>query len=246
MEEVLYQEYARLTAHHWWFVGRRRLLRHWLSKTLPAGPRQGCPVLDVGCGVGDNYGLLKAHGPVVGADRSRHSLLHGLDSPALAIQCDLDALPFKAGSFGVIAAFEVVEHMKDDVAFLRGLHALLKPGGWLALSVPAYMALWGPHDELAHHQRRYTPATLKRALQQAGFEVLDQRGMNWILLPLMWLHRLIQRRLCKGGPPASDFALSGRAGLNALLKALFMLEIPLLPLRLPFGATLLVLARKSP
>lgn len=244
MEEVLYKEYARLAANHWWFVGRRALLRRWLK---PYDFRKGgapLQVLDVGCGVGDNYDLLSNSGPVVGADRNREALRHGLKSPTRAVQCDLEALPFKERQFGLIGAFEVVEHMSDDVAFLRRLGDLLKPGGWLVLSVPAYMALWGPHDELAHHQRRYTPHSLAAALHASGFNLVEQRGMNWILLPLMWLHRQLQKRLQKGLPVSSDFELSGRPGLNFLLKWIFHVEIPLLPLHVPFGATLLAVARK--
>ena len=81
------------------------------------------------------------------------------------------AAGFKPGSMPAIGAFDVVEHIEDDVGFLRHLHDLLEPGGMLYLTVPAYNFLWSEADILAGHHRRYTVCALKAKLRAAGIKV---------------------------------------------------------------------------
>jgi SAM-dependent methyltransferase len=76
--------------------------------------------------------------------------------------------------FDLVCAFEVLEHICDDVGALRSWRALLKPTGYLMLSVPAHARKFGPLDEFVGHFRRYERAELRAKLEQTGFEV------NWI------------------------------------------------------------------
>jgi SAM-dependent methyltransferase len=75
------------------------------------------------------------------------------------------------GSFDVAVMVNVLEHVEDDVALLRTLHALLRPGGTLVLFVPALSWLYGSLDRLVGHKRRYSRATLGSVVRRADFEV---------------------------------------------------------------------------
>jgi SAM-dependent methyltransferase len=79
----------------------------------------------------------------------------------------------------VVCAFEVLEHIDDDVAALRLWASRLRPGGWLLLSVPAFAARYGAADEHVGHFRRYDPDLLRERLVAAGLEPVEIRLYGW-------------------------------------------------------------------
>jgi SAM-dependent methyltransferase len=78
--------------------------------------------------------------------------------------------PAEIGRFHLVCAFEVLEHIEDDLAALRSWHALTRPGGHVLLSVPAHPHRFGPADTYVGHFRRYTREDLRRRLLDAGFD----------------------------------------------------------------------------
>jgi SAM-dependent methyltransferase len=75
--------------------------------------------------------------------------------------------------FDLVAAFEVLEHIGDDLDALRGWVRWLKPGGHVMVSVPAHPERFGPSDEAVGHCRRYTRESLTTLLESAGLDVLS-------------------------------------------------------------------------
>jgi SAM-dependent methyltransferase len=75
--------------------------------------------------------------------------------------------------FDVVAAFEVLEHIEDDIAALRSWRRFVRPDGWILLSVPAWRSQWGASDERVGHLRRYDPADLELALRTSGFGSIE-------------------------------------------------------------------------
>src|SRR5207244_4475069 len=127
---------------------------------------------------------------------------------------------------------DVVEHVDDDLGILREAQRYVKTGGWTIVTVPAYQFLWGPHDVVNHHKRRYTRAGLRRVLQAAGFELRMLSYFNTILFP--------------AGIAADPRPRVPPAPLNALLTTVFSMEKYLLRgLALPYGLSLIALARRS-
>jgi SAM-dependent methyltransferase len=101
---------------------------------------------------------------------------------------DLDAEPspvIAARRYDAIVAVNVIEHIRDDHALVRRLADLLKPGGKLAVYVPACPAVYGTLDKALGHHRRYTPDSLTALLAGAGLRVEPPRYMN-ILGLLGW------------------------------------------------------------
>jgi SAM-dependent methyltransferase len=78
-----------------------------------------------------------------------------------------DALP-DGERYDVVCAFEVLEHLEDDVAGLRSWLKHLRPGGFLVLSVPAFQSRFASADRQVGHYRRYDPKLLRRQLEGAG------------------------------------------------------------------------------
>lgn len=237
---------ARVQHDHWWFRGRRRILSRFLAATgrsLPPGAR----LLDIGCGTGANAAVLRGPGrTVVGIDAARPSLAlaRSLGCHDAWLAGDATRLPFADGSFDVVVALDVLEHLDDDAAGAREMHRVLRPGGSAIVFVPALPALWGLQDEVSHHRRRYTRRTLRPLIEAAGFRVHHETYFNTLLLPPIFLARRLMR-LWRPRSLASENQLGGRL-TNALLSALFALESPLLPSPgFPLGVTLALIGHRG-
>ena len=156
MDAALYREWNALEGRHWWFVARRRIFMRLLAGYLPPASRT---ILDVGCGTGRNLTALADLGTATGLDPAsgalEHCRAHRLERLAAGF---LSALPFADESFDLVTAFDVLEHDGDPERCVREVHRVLAPGGWFFATVPAYSFMWGDHDVVAHHHRRYTPS----------------------------------------------------------------------------------------
>jgi SAM-dependent methyltransferase len=185
------REGFRVTAEyeldHWWFRSRRDLFLRQVDRAahelgFPARPLR---LLDFGCGTGFNLSFLRDYGAVCGADRLRpeDGEFRRQDGfPLLDVERDLAA---RKGSFHLVTALDVLEHLDDDVRGLRELDSLLAPGGQIVLTVPAYDWLWSGEDVISEHRRRYTRSRVVRACQAAGLQVRYASYFNLAILPAM-------------------------------------------------------------
>jgi SAM-dependent methyltransferase len=160
------------------------------------------------------------------------------------VQMDARDIPATA-AFDAIGAFDVVEHIDDDVRVLGEIHRALKPGGCMILTVPQHAWLWSAQDDIAHHVRRYTRRELVGKVQAAGFEVAQATSFVSLLLPLMMLSRL--RRPDPAAPvdPFREFRMP--RWMNRLLYLCMQVDLAAIRigLSLPVGGSLLVVARKE-
>ena len=246
METSTYEIEARMERSHWWFQGRRRILDRMLERLDPPLP-PGARVLDVGCGTGANGPVLAARGGLaIGIDASKVPLgLGGTDERghAARLRGDGTALPFADGSFDLVVALDVLEHIDDDSAAARELARVLRPGGALVIFVPALRLLWGLQDEVSHHRRRYHRGELRDLVSGAGFRVERLTFFNSLLFPPILAARLLMR-LLPTGKLKSENQVGGPI-TNAVLEAVFGAEVPLLDrFDLPVGVSLACLARR--
>jgi len=245
MESTEYDLMFRIEQSYWWFVSRRRLvvrlLRRWLRATGPV------TLLDMGCGTGANLLALREFGPASGCDIAAAAVeyCHGRGLADVVQQTDLTRLPFSGDRFDLVTGLDVVEHIEDDRGMMREILRILKPGGAVFLTVPAYPALWSVHDESMHHKRRYTRRTMTAALTDAGFRVEHVTHFNLLLLPAILPVRWLRDRLTRSRGTTSDFNLDLHPVLNTLFRWIFFSEWAVLRfVPLPAGLSLVVLARK--
>jgi SAM-dependent methyltransferase len=158
-------------------------------------------------------------------------------------------LPFGDGSFDLVTALDVVEHLDDDVAAFREMKRVLRPGGQILVTVPAHRFLWGDQDEVNMHKRRYTARELRQRLVESGFDVVRISYMNAVLFAPIAAARLLRRlehRLRPRLAAQSDFRYPAPGPLNVLLAAMFGAEGPILRrMDIPFGVSILALAQKK-
>ena len=127
-------------------------------------------MLNVGAGQGSFTLLLEARGFEVASSDVSPQAVEVLRSRVRGEVglADLTGLPFPECSFDAVVAGEVIEHIEDERGALEEATRVLRPGGVLALSVPANPAWFGPSDEWAGHVRRYTRDGLERAIADTG------------------------------------------------------------------------------
>lgn len=189
----------------------------------------GLHILDCGCGMGVYLHLLaqlrNLH--LVGVDGDLHRLRQARPHPTVAVE--IAALPFAPSTFDRILLSEVLEHLDDDLGTLQALHALIRPGGIMALSVPCanYPFWWDPINATrqwlgmapitnagpitgiwSNHVRLYTPAQLRRVAEQAGFVVEQLEQQTRVTLP--FAHFLVYSI----GKPLLDYQLLPKSWLR--------------------------------
>lgn len=237
MESDYGSGYRRLYTGHWWWRAREAILRRTIARL---SLRQGALILDFGCGDGLAFPMLREFGDVRGIEVDQGLLAADNPDRKLIRSDPLESGRYDGERYDLVTALDAIEHIEDDAAAVARLYALLRPGGWLLLTVPACMSLWDEHDEINRHYRRYSRAALRRVLPR-GCEVLQLRFLFASLFPPKWLlaglNRGRRRKIQQHGIPP--------APINLLLAAWCRLEARLSErLPLPFGTSLLALVRR--
>jgi SAM-dependent methyltransferase len=237
-------EYARMFEHedrYWWFVSRRELVMH-LVRRYVATPDP--VIVDVGCGTGATASALGQVGRVVGVDFSPLALKacasRGLGT---LLRAKAEAIPLATGSVDAIVATDILEHLDDDLAALLEFRRILKPGGQVVVTVPAYQFLWSEHDLALMHRRRYVAAQIGELATRAGFRPLRLGYALSLLFPLA-LGRLLKRREVSDRPPEAQIKPIPE-WLNAALILFQRLETALFRRQTPpWGLTVVTVLQK--
>lgn len=249
MEPFVYRQFYELERTHWWFQGMYAICRDILRKHVVAdNSRIRRAILDVGCGTGLWTTYLVDYGRVFALDNSSISIdLCRAQGVGRVIRARAGNLPIADSTCDVITALGLIEHLEDDEGFINEVRRVLKPGGYALLLTSAYMFLWGSHDDVAHHKRRYTHYSLAKKIRKYGLEIVKISYVNtFLFLPILFM-RLIERvgsrRKCAHAVSPDLFLLP--YPLNQLLYVLLILELYLLRrVSLPLGVGLIALVRK--
>jgi SAM-dependent methyltransferase len=221
MDQALMKATLAVDEHHWWYRGRRRIIRAELDR-LPLPP--GARVLDAGCGSGRTLQELIHYGEVSGieldVDAAELARGRGLGDVLVG---RLEELPWAQDTFDLITCLDVIEHTPDDRVTLAELLRVCKPGGFALITVPAYQALWSRHDEANHHYRRYARRTLRAAADGSGWTVTRMSSFNSLLLAPAAIVRLGQRRMTTQPGYTNDLDLAP-AWCNRVLEQPLSLE----------------------
>jgi SAM-dependent methyltransferase len=209
MQTDQFQLHADIEDRHWWFRGRRRILRRLLAEIAPPGA--GRRIVDVGCGTGANIASLTDAYDCHGIDPSAEGIcLAQARFPAVQFTCGFapDAFGQAERAADVMLAMDVMEHVADDFLFASSQLAVLEPGRHLLVTVPADETLWSPHDVNFGHYRRYSRERLERVWR--GLPVTPLLVSHYMarLLPVVRTVRTVNRwRGRAAGAAGTDFAL---------------------------------------
>jgi SAM-dependent methyltransferase len=234
-----------LESGNFWFKARNQLIVNTL--------RRHCgdlnSFLEIGCGTGFVLSGIMLQFPkakIVGSEIFTAGLEFATErNPGASfLQMDARKMPY-CEAFDVIGAFDVLEHIEEDVEVMRQVNMALRTGGYFLITVPQHQWLWSGADTYAQHVRRYCKAELHKKLISTGFEIVRSSSFVSTLLPAMVISRLMNSRTSDTTyDPLAEFYIP--SWLNKLLWRVLSLEVSLvdLGLNLPVGGSRMVLAQK--
>lgn len=238
-----FEPLAAVQGTHFWYRARAEIIA-WALRPLGDKPIR---FLEVGCGTGSVLEALQArypHWQLVGREPFADAVAIARQKlPRAGIsQGDFFSLSEKS-EFDAVAAFDVLEHLEDDVSALGRLFEACRPGGTLVVTVPQHRFLWSPVDEAAGHKRRYRESELRQKVSAAGFVVDWSTSFVTLLLPLLFALRAAKR--AGAGNPVEEFDIGPVT--NRCLSSVMSLEFVLLSRlgwRLPVGGSRILVAHK--
>jgi SAM-dependent methyltransferase len=247
------EEYARLEeveGTHWFYAGKRRIVFDCLRRLKALRP-DGI-LIDCGAGTGRFVQEAARECTAIAVDDHDESLEMARKrlGPKSVRRGSCTALPFDDASADIVTALDVIEHVEDDRQAIAEMLRILKPGGVMVITVPAFQALWSDWDVALHHFRRYRRSGLQALLSGAGLEVVRCDYINVLAFPAVWILRKWRTWFparARGAGPRAEERIPP-AWLNGLLFASFVGLASQMAISFPFGVGLLAVARrrKSP
>ncbi len=220
---------------NFWSMAKRdlieMLLRKYIKKTHPGLNNE---VLNIGAGVGDDLKVIRVFGAVHVVDidaRALHLIPEGLCQEKRI--ADIVDLPYPEESFDVVTCFDVFEHVKEDAKAVQEIYRVLKKGGLMVFTVPAFQRLYSSHDRMLKHERRYNYPDLIHRLSR--FTIVYVSYWNCLLSIPVAVRRLLRKNL----RPSEDIVSFSRPQ-NLFLFYLMHIENLLLKrgIILPFGTSI--------
>ena len=241
MNAAEYHNLEQVERTHWYYAGKRVIVREWIDRARPS--KKDDLLLDCGAGTGIFAKEMEVRCRVLVLDDHEEALriLRKKFRDDQILSLAGDRVPLPDGSLEYVTALDVLEHVPDDAAVVRGFSRLLKPGGLAVITVPASMALWSDWDVALHHFRRYNREQLRSLFPSDEWEVVYINYTNVIVYPLVWCVRKWRSWFPSKESRAED--KEPAAWLNGILENLFVgfarIRIPF-----PFGVSLLLVAKR--
>lgn len=241
-------EYARMAEYeqtYWWHLGRLKIIETYLKKAHKKP--ENAKILNVGCGTGGTLPTLEKFGEVDNVDISDEALKfmkeRGYSNRLFKVE-DIK-LPFQDKTYDIVGAFDVLEHIKDQVGALKEWHRVLKDDGAIVLTVPAYQWLWTSHDDSLYHERRYTTKRLEQAAKEAGLRAQKRSYAVVFSLPLVVGFRFLNKALGRKMDAETSY-VNVPGSVNKLFTNILSGEAKLhSKLNFPAGTSVVAILRKA-
>ena len=250
MDSNYYIEYFPLERNHWWFRARQKILIEHLS-SLRLGANTN--VLNIGIATGATSEMLEQFGAVKSVEYDKECY-DFVKQKLPKLDLDLGSitdLSYPDNSYDLVCAFDVIEHVEDDKKAVSEIIRVCKPEGHVVVTVPAFQYLWGQHDIVNHHYRRYTKKEFKKLFQQGG-TISYSAYFNFFLFFPIFFFRISSRILPKGflrqeNKPESDFSVFQPNWFKNVCYKIMLSERFFIrkKITLPFGVSILISFRKN-
>lgn len=243
MDAAEYTNLKRVEGTHWYYAGKREMVRRWLQKV--GAIKAENTLLDCGAGTGRFASEMEQHCRVLVLDDHEESLelLREQFTPEQVLALGEQGVPLPDESVNVVTALDVLEHVEHDAVAVEGFHRVLKRDGIALVTVPASMALWSDWDVSLHHFRRYSRPTLKEIFPDGQWEILYHNYTNILAYPVAWVLRKLRKQKPAGDTQNRMEDRIPADWLNNLLRRVFV-GMAFWRIPFPFGLSLILVARK--
>lgn len=242
------ERYYDLGKEYWWLKGKYKIIDSFIKLFSKRFIKNSVNIniLDYGCGPGNMLDYLSKYGMVYGIDYSEKAIefcrlrgyLNTLAEKTLPIK-------FPNNHFDIITSIDVLEHIEDDSAVIAELFRLLKPGGLLFVTVPAFQILWGAHDEIYGHKRRYLKKYIVKKFELNNMIVIKSTYFEFIFFFPLLFARTIKKIILWKNNKKDDF-YPVPSIINKFLTWMIFCEYYCIKyFNMPLGPTLLIVAQKK-
>ena len=245
MNASLYDELYRVEQTHWWFRARRQIVWSLVGRYMGGASENRLKICELGCGTGGNLAEVADKHDVIGVECSPQAIAYAKLRLGDRVRHGHlpDNVDLPRASFDVVLLTDVLEHVEDDTASARTALKLLRPGGIVVATVPAYQWLYSPRDAQHHHFRRYSRQRFAKLWPAASADTLLLSHYNTLLFPPAAAVRLFEKLVPPRGTSGDLAATDGY--VNKVLTQIMASERNLLGrLPLPCGLSLIAVARK--
>jgi len=245
METPEYENLERVEKNHWYYTGKREIVKFWIKRCKPLGSAQ--TLLDFGAGSGLFASEWLGHCQVKVYDSYPQSqeILRRRFPPECVLDASMPGIPLPDASSDCLTALDVLEHLADDAGTVREFHRVLRPSGLAVITVPADMKLWSDWDVALLHYRRYDRRQLTELFDAEKWEIIRVTYKNIFVYPAVYLLRkLRQWRIMSTakGNRAEDRVPAPL--VNRVLRFMYSAPAKTKWFPAPFGVSLLIVARK--
>ena len=244
MSPEAYLEMEKLEKTHWWYHGRREIIKEQISLLcLP----ENASILEIGCGTGGNLKMLSTYGQVSAIEINdlarKVAIKNNKNIADIQPGSAPNNIPFKNVKFDLICILDVLEHIEDELSTLNALKKILAPNGKIILTVPAYQWLWSTHDEYHHHYRRYSKKNILRIANELDLYIDKISFFNTILFPIAAGVRLLTKAIKNKNHPQTTHP---SRFINLILIKIFSSESKTLKISsFSFGLSLIAILTKD-
>ncbi len=235
MTPAYYKEYYELERSNWWFTARLEILKSHIQKLYP--DRTDLNILNIGVATGATSIMLESFGKVKSIEYDEVCFNFVKEKLPIDIeQGSILELRFDANTYDLVCAFDVIEHVEDDQLAVNEMKRVCKPDGFVFVTVPAFMSLWGQHDVVNHHFRRYKTLELSKLFGNNGKIQYLTYFNSWLFIPIYVIRSLGNKfpNLFKRDGSGSDHSMFELGFLNTVLYYVFLSENTLLKRKIPF------------
>lgn len=247
MDPKEYQNLADIEERHWFYAGKRQIVKHWLDQTKK--PLATDLLVDCGAGTGKFASEMISRCQVFAIDDHEESLELARRNlgPDRVKKGTCVNLPLPSNSVDLLTALDVIEHIDDDRGAMREFARVVRPGGVVVITVPALMALWSDWDVVLHHHRRYTRKSLKAIISTSDFEMVHLNYINVAVLPIVFAVRKFRGLKEKIGIRATNRSEDKIPPpfLNSVLQKIFVSLACQKTFSFPAGVGLLAVLRRK-
>jgi SAM-dependent methyltransferase len=239
MQRQEYRKEFQIEKYHWWFKAKKLFVGRTLKKYLK---KKKYKILDAGCGVGTMSDLLSEFGQVISMDKHPSAIFYAGKKGLKVTKGSVNKMPFKKSSFDMVAFFDVLYHRDvNDSQALKQAYEVLKDDGILIVTDSGSNILSRRHDEVMHARQRYSLSEMEEKVKKAGFEIIKKSYIFCFTYPLFLIAKLADSL---GKKDHSRTQIN--PWINNLLFHVCRFEANILEfINLPFGSSVLVLARKK-
>lgn len=250
MDKTYFKQYYRLEREHWWFRARIEILAATIKKNIDTSKK--IKILNVGVATGATSEMLQQFGEVT-------SIEYNLDccnfinqqSNLQVTQGSITALDFDNETFDLVCAFDVIEHVEDDITAAKELERVCAHNGNIFVTTPAYQFLWSEHDVVNHHFRRYTLSNFRNLFSKNKLINLKTTYFNSFLFPPIAIIRILlwpfqKNKTANNTTLETDATRFSPGILNNILYNIFRFEKKLLRhIFFPFGVSIMLFMKKN-